>query len=62
MKHEQPKGTSGTRDSHSGVQEIVRRTSPLPSGEMKRGILDGGAAWRKSLPTDDVSFMLVQVH
>jgi len=29
---------------------------------MKRGILDGGAARRKSLPTDDVSFMLVQVH
>ncbi len=37
------------------VQEIVRQTSSLPAAEMKEGILDGVATWRKGPPTDDVS-------
>jgi PAS domain S-box-containing protein len=45
-----------------GVQEIVRQTSSLPPHEMKQGILDGVAAWREGLPTDDVSLMLVHVR
>jgi PAS domain S-box-containing protein len=45
-----------------GVQEIVRQTSFLPAHEMKQGILDGVAAWRKGPPTDDVSLMLVHVR
>jgi PAS domain S-box-containing protein len=46
----------------SGVQEIVRRLSSLPPGEMKQGILDGVAAWRQGPPTDDVSLILVHVN
>jgi PAS domain S-box-containing protein len=46
----------------SGVQEIVRQSSYLPADEMKRGILDGVAAWRDGLPTDDVSLVLVHVR
>jgi PAS domain S-box-containing protein len=45
----------------SGVQEIVRKSSALPYGEMKQGILDGVAAWRQGPPTDDVSLILVHV-
>jgi phosphoserine phosphatase RsbU/P len=45
-----------------GVQEIVRQTSSLPAREMKKGILDGVAAWREGPPTDDVSLMLVHVR
>jgi PAS domain S-box-containing protein len=45
-----------------GIQEIVRQTSSLPATEMKQGILDGVAAWRKGPPTDDVSLMLVHVR
>jgi phosphoserine phosphatase RsbU/P len=45
-----------------GVQKIVRQTSSLPAHEMKQGILDGVAAWRKGPPTDDVSLMLVHVR
>src|SRR5882762_7591879 len=44
-----------------GVQEIVRQTSSLLA-EMKQGILDGVATWRKGPPTDDVSLMLVHVR
>jgi len=46
----------------AGVQEIVRQTSSLPAREMKQGILDRVAAWRKGPPTDDVSLMLVHVR
>ena len=45
-----------------GIQEIVRQTSSLPATEMKQGILDGVAAWRKGPPTDDVSLILVHVR
>ena len=45
-----------------GVQELVRKTSLLPASEMKKGILDGVAAWREGPPTDDVSLMLVHVR
>jgi serine phosphatase RsbU (regulator of sigma subunit) len=44
-----------------GFQEIVRQTSSLPAAEMKQGILDGVATWRKGPPTDDVSLILVHV-
>ena len=44
-----------------GVQEIVRQTSSLLA-EMKQGILDGVATWRKGPPTDDVSLILVHVR
>ena len=46
----------------SGVQEIVLHASSLPAEQMKQGILDGVAAWRNGLPTDDVSLMLVHVR
>lgn len=45
-----------------GFQEIVRQTSSLPAAEMKQGILDGVATWRKGSPTDDVSLILVHVR
>jgi len=45
-----------------GIQEIVRKASALPAEEMKRGILDGVAAWRNGPPTDDASLMLVHVR
>jgi sigma-B regulation protein RsbU (phosphoserine phosphatase) len=45
-----------------GVQEIIRQTSSLPAAEMKKGILDGVAAWREGPPTDDVSLMLVHLR
>jgi len=44
-----------------GVQEIVRQTSSLLA-EMKQGILDGVATWRKGPPTDDISLILVHVR
>jgi PAS domain S-box-containing protein len=44
-----------------GVQSFVRETAPLPFSEMKQGILDRVAAWRKGPPVDDVSLMLVEV-
>jgi hypothetical protein len=34
-----------------GIQEIVRQTSFLPAAEMKHGLLDGVATWRKG-PAD----------
>ena len=45
-----------------GIREIVRQTAALPSDEMKQGILDGVAAWRSGLPSDDVSLVLVHVR
>jgi PAS domain S-box-containing protein len=45
-----------------GLREIVRQTSTLSAQEMKQGILDGVAAWRTGLPTDDVSLVLVHVR
>jgi phosphoserine phosphatase RsbU/P len=45
-----------------GVQKIVRETSELPFGEMKRAILDRVAEWRDGPSTDDVSLVLVEVR
>ena len=45
-----------------GVQEIIRQTSTLPAHEMKQGILDGVAAWRKEPPSDDVSLVVAHIH
>jgi PAS domain S-box-containing protein len=45
-----------------GLQEIVCQTASLPAAEMKQGILDGVATWRKGPPTDDVSLILVHVR
>jgi PAS domain S-box-containing protein len=45
-----------------GLQEIVRQTASLPAAEMKQGVLDGVATWRKGPPTDDVSLILVHVR
>jgi len=45
-----------------GVQKIVRETSELPFGEMKRAVLDRVAEWREGPPTDDVSLVLVEVR
>ena len=44
-----------------GVQKFVCETSLLPFAEMKQGILDRVAAWRKGPPSDDVSLVLVEV-
>jgi sigma-B regulation protein RsbU (phosphoserine phosphatase) len=45
-----------------GVQSFVRETALLPFGEMKQGILNRVAAWRKGPPVDDVSVVLVEVR
>jgi phosphoserine phosphatase RsbU/P len=44
-----------------GVQKFVCEASLLPFAEMKQGILDRVAAWRKGPPSDDVSLVLVEV-
>jgi PAS domain S-box-containing protein len=44
-----------------GLQDIVRKASAFPAGEMKQAILDGVAAWREGPPTDDISLILVHV-
>jgi serine phosphatase RsbU (regulator of sigma subunit) len=44
-----------------GVQSFVRQTALLPFSEMKQGILDCVAAWRKGPPVDDMSLVLVEV-
>ncbi len=46
----------------SGFEEIVRKSSRLPSEEMKKGILNEVAAWRNGAPTDDASLVLVHVR
>lgn len=46
----------------SGVEEIVRKSSCLPGGEMKQGILNEVAAWRDGAPTDDAFLVLVHVR
>lgn len=46
----------------AGVQEIVRKSSCLPGGEMKQGILNEVAAWRDGAPTDDAFLVLVHVR
>jgi phosphoserine phosphatase RsbU/P len=45
-----------------GVKSFVRETALLPFGEMKQGILNRVAAWRKGPPVDDVSVVLVEVR
>lgn len=45
-----------------GVKSFVRETALLPFGEMKQGILNRVAAWRKGPPVDDVSVVLVDVR
>jgi phosphoserine phosphatase RsbU/P len=45
-----------------GVQKIVRETSELPFGEMKKAMLNRVAEWRDGPTTDDVSLVLVEVR
>ena len=44
-----------------GVESFVRQTALLPFLEMKQGLLDRVAAWRKGPAVDDVSVVLVEV-
>ncbi|HXZ10763.1 MAG TPA: SpoIIE family protein phosphatase [Candidatus Sulfotelmatobacter sp.] len=43
-----------------GLSEIVRETSKLPLGEMRREIVDRVAAWRNGPADDDMSLVLVE--
>lgn len=45
-----------------GLAEIVRETSKLPLGEMKREMIERVAAWRGGPPDDDMSLVIVQVE
>lgn len=44
-----------------GFQEIVRRSSSLPAGEMKTALLEGVSKWRSGPPTDDISLVLAHL-
>lgn len=54
--------SSGEMLGVEGVQKIVRETSELPFGEMKKAILNRVAEWREGPSTDDVSLVLVEVR
>jgi PAS domain S-box-containing protein len=45
-----------------GIRNFVRETSRMPFSEMKQGILDRVAAWRRGPATDDVSIVIVEVQ
>ena len=45
-----------------GLREFVREAALLPFSEMMEGILHKVDAWRKGLPSDDVSLVLVEVN
>jgi serine phosphatase RsbU (regulator of sigma subunit) len=61
-------GITDVFDSHGemlkvdGVRSVVRETALLPFSDMKQGILERVAAWRKGPPADDVSLVLVEVR
>jgi phosphoserine phosphatase RsbU/P len=45
----------------TGIRRFVQETATLPLREMKNGILQRVAEWRKGQPADDISLILVEV-